>query len=135
MAIQAVRALRGTKTLTQAFFNAADSIALERRPAVVKAALSSIRDELKTAREKAKLAKSKVASPVKKPAVVKKAAPKAGRERTWLPSGESWMAISLGHNKALEIVGSARQTQEYILKRVVSCPRPSSPPFCKTLRA
>ena len=82
MAIQAVRALRGTKTLTQAFFNAADVIPLDKRPAVVKAALSSIRDELKNAREKAKLAKSKVAPPVKKPAVVKKAAPKDGRART-----------------------------------------------------
>ena len=82
MAIQAVRALRGTKTLTQAFFNAADAIPLDKRPAVVKAALSSIRDELKNAREKAKLAKSKVSPPVRKPAVVKKAAPKVGRART-----------------------------------------------------
>ena len=79
MAIQAVRALRGTKTLTQAFFNAADSIALERRPAVVKAALSSIREELKAAREKAKLAKSKVAPPSKKGAVAMKVASKVGR--------------------------------------------------------
>ena len=62
MAIQATRALRGTKTLTRAFFDAADTIPLDRRPAVVKAALASIRDELKMAREKAKLTKSKVTS-------------------------------------------------------------------------
>ena len=62
MAIQATRALRGTKTLTRAFFDAADTIPLDRRPAVVKAALASIRDELKVAREKAKVTKSKLTS-------------------------------------------------------------------------
>ena len=62
MAIQATRALRGTKTLKRAFFDAADTIPLDRRPAVLKAALASIRDELKVAREKAKLAKNKLTS-------------------------------------------------------------------------
>jgi hypothetical protein len=67
MALQATRALRGTKTLTRAFFEAADTIPLDKRPAVVKAALASIRDELKMAREKAKSAKSKItAVPTKK---------------------------------------------------------------------
>ena len=56
----AARALRGTKTLTHAFFDAADTIPLDRRPAVVKAALASIRDELKIARDKARETKTKV---------------------------------------------------------------------------
>ena len=62
MALKVTRALRGTKTLTRAFFDAADTIPLDRRPAVVKAALASIRDELKVAREKAKLTKNKLTS-------------------------------------------------------------------------
>jgi hypothetical protein len=62
MALSATRALRGTKTLTRAFFEAADTIPLDRRPAVVKAALASIRNDLKIAREKAKSAKAKLAA-------------------------------------------------------------------------
>jgi hypothetical protein len=76
MALQATRALRGTKTLTRAFFDAADTIPLDKRPAVVKAALASIRDELKMAREKAKSAKSKItAVPTKKAPSTTKTAP------------------------------------------------------------
>jgi hypothetical protein len=76
MALQATRALRGTKTLTRAFFDAADTIPLDKRPAVVKAALASIRDELKIAREKAKSAKSKItAVPTKKAPSTTKTAP------------------------------------------------------------
>lgn len=70
MALQATRALRGTKTLTRAFFDAADTIPLDRRPAVVKAALASIRDELKMAREKAKSTKNKVTATATKSAPV-----------------------------------------------------------------
>jgi hypothetical protein len=61
MALQTTRALRGTRTLTRAFFDAADTISLDRRPAVVKAALASIRDELRMAREKSKATKAKTA--------------------------------------------------------------------------
>jgi hypothetical protein len=53
------RAPRGTRVLTQAFFAAADEIPEGQRDAVVKAALASIRDTLKEAREKAKAAKAK----------------------------------------------------------------------------
>jgi hypothetical protein len=70
MALQATRALRGTKTLTRAFFDAADTIPLDRRPAVVKAALASIRDELKMAREKAKSKKDKITATATKSAPV-----------------------------------------------------------------
>jgi len=74
------RAPRGTKVLTQAFFAAADAIPEPQRPAVVKAALAAIRDEIKAAREKAAAAKAKAksASPVKKaaPRPAKKPAPK-----------------------------------------------------------
>ena len=62
MAIKAAattRAPRGTKTLTQAFFDAADGIPVAQRGAVVKAALAAIRDQLKDDREKAKVAKDK----------------------------------------------------------------------------
>ena len=77
MALQATRALRGTKTLTRALFDAADTIPLDRRPAVVKAALASIRDELKMAREKAKSKKDKITATATKSApVAVKVAPK-----------------------------------------------------------
>jgi flagellar capping protein FliD len=54
MALQATRALRGTKTLTRAFFDAADTI----------------RDELKMAREKAKSKKDKITATATKSAPV-----------------------------------------------------------------
>ncbi len=79
-ATTSTRAPRGTKVLTQAFFSAADAIPEPQRATVIKAALSTIRDELKAAREKAAAAKvkAKSASPAKgfasKP--VKKVAPK-----------------------------------------------------------
>jgi len=55
----ATRAPRGTKTLMQAFFSAADTIPEAQRPTVVKAALSAIRDNLKDNRDKVKAAKAK----------------------------------------------------------------------------
>ncbi len=66
--------MRGTKTLTRAFFDAAESIPVDRRPAVVKAALASIRDELKAARDKAKVAKAKDAAAVSKKAPARRTA-------------------------------------------------------------
>jgi hypothetical protein len=53
------RAPRGTKNLSLAFFAAADAIKEDKRPAAIKAALASIRGELKATRERAKLAKSR----------------------------------------------------------------------------
>ena len=53
------RAPRGTKILTQAFFAAADGIPDMQRAAVIKSALAAIRDELKNARAKAKIAKAR----------------------------------------------------------------------------
>ena len=75
MAVKATagsRAPRGTKTLTQAFFSAADGIPEPQRAAVVKAALTAIREQLKDDREKAKAAKAKakIKSP-KKPVAAK----------------------------------------------------------------
>ena len=55
----ATRAPRGTKSLTQAFFAAANDVPEAQRDAVVKSALAAIRDELKEARDKAKIAKAK----------------------------------------------------------------------------
>jgi hypothetical protein len=83
MTSQTGRALRGTKTLTRAFFEAAETISADRRPAVVKAALASIREDLKSEREKVKLAKlkskeaprkvAKVAAPLAKKVLPRKA--------------------------------------------------------------
>jgi hypothetical protein len=56
MALKAGRALRGTKALARAFLDAAETISADRRSAVVKGALASIRDELKANREKLKAA-------------------------------------------------------------------------------
>jgi hypothetical protein len=71
MALQATsktRAPRGTKILTQAFFSAADNIPDAQRPAVIKAAVAAIRDELKEGRAKVKIAKAKAkGSTAKKP--------------------------------------------------------------------
>jgi hypothetical protein len=79
-ATTSARAPRGTKVLTQAFFDAVDAIPEPQRAAVVKASLAAIRDELKAVREKAAAAKAKAksASPAKKAAgkPVKKADPK-----------------------------------------------------------
>lgn len=47
-----VRAPRGTKTLTQAFFSALADIPEDRRDAVAKAAQSAIREELQARRVK-----------------------------------------------------------------------------------
>ena len=58
-ATTATRAPRGTKTLTQAFFTAADGIPEAQRADVIKAAVAAIRDQLKDDREKAKVAKAK----------------------------------------------------------------------------
>lgn len=55
----ASRAPRGTKTLVQAFFSAADSVPEAQRDAVVKAALATIRTDLQDQRLKAKAAKAK----------------------------------------------------------------------------
>jgi hypothetical protein len=77
MALGATRALRGTKTLTHAFFDAAEAIPVDRRPAVVKAALASIRDELKATRDKAKLAKAEDAAAVIKKAPARRTASKS----------------------------------------------------------
>jgi hypothetical protein len=53
------RAPRGTKNLSLAFFAAADAIKEDKRHAAIKAALASIRGELKASQERAKLAKAR----------------------------------------------------------------------------
>ena len=51
------RAPRGTKIVAEAFFTAVNEIPEPQQAGVVKAALALIRDRLKEARDKAKLAK------------------------------------------------------------------------------
>jgi hypothetical protein len=85
------RAPRGTKTLTQAFFSAADSVPEAQRDAVVKAALAAIRDELKADKAKAKMARAKARSkPVRttaaKPTASKPAAKAAAKATTKSPA-------------------------------------------------
>jgi len=53
------RAPRGTRTVSQAFFQALDSVPESARPAVAKAAQIMIRDELKNRRDKLKAAAAK----------------------------------------------------------------------------
>ena len=68
MALKASRALRGTKALARAFLDAAETISADRRSAVVKGALASIRNELKANREKLKaVATAKKSNPRKMP--------------------------------------------------------------------
>jgi hypothetical protein len=62
--------------LTQAFFGAADAIPEAQRAAVVKAALTAIRNELKADREKAAAAKAKA----KSMSLAKKAVAKPGKK-------------------------------------------------------
>ena len=78
------RAPRGTKPVSQAFFNALAAVPEATRPAVAKAAQVMIRDELKAQREKtkaiaAKAKARKVPAPkrVAKPEAVKTEAPAA----------------------------------------------------------
>ena len=82
----ATRSPRGTKPVSQAFFSALETIPEASRPAVEKAALAMIRDEIKMRREKTKAAaakeKARTPAPEKaaKPAAAKrtaKAAPPA----------------------------------------------------------
>jgi hypothetical protein len=64
------RSPRGTKNVTQAFFEALDGIPVSQQKAVATAALSSIRDDLKAQRLKTKdaAAKAKAKAPAKKKA-------------------------------------------------------------------
>ena len=77
------RAPRGTKPVSQAFFAALESVPDASRAAVGKAALTMIRDEMKTRKDKLKMAaaKEKAATvkdkaKTKAPAVAAKPAPK-----------------------------------------------------------
>jgi hypothetical protein len=79
MAVKATvstRAPRGTKTLTQAFFSAAESIPDAQRLAVVKAALAAIRDQIKNDREKSRAATAKARARASTARARKPAAPK-----------------------------------------------------------
>ncbi len=112
MAVKATVASRapgGTKTLTQAFFSAAEGIPEIQRAAVVKATLAVIRDQLKDDREKVKVAKAKakakaaktpnavgrkltVATPKTQPVIASKgilAKAKPGRKMTPKPAPEA----------------------------------------------
>ena len=79
-----VRAPRGTKPVSQAFFSALDAVPEASRAAVAKAAQAMIRDELKTRREKMKAAavKQKARAKTAAATTVAEPAPKAsGRGR------------------------------------------------------
>jgi hypothetical protein len=73
-AASTARAPRGTKTLTQAFFSAADEIPEAQRDGVIKAAIAAIRDQLKDSRDKAKAAKAKARDRAAKAAPVRRTA-------------------------------------------------------------
>jgi hypothetical protein len=69
------RAPRGTKNVTQAFFEALDGIPVSQQKAVATAALASIRDDLKAQRLKTReaAAKAKAKAPAKKKATATRA--------------------------------------------------------------
>jgi hypothetical protein len=67
-ATTSARAPRGTKTLAKAFFTAADEVPATQRDAVIKAALVTIRDEMKASRVKATAAKRATKIVAKAPA-------------------------------------------------------------------
>ena len=106
----ATRAPRGTKTLTQAFFSAADGIPESQRAAVVKAALAAIRDQLKEDREKVKVAKAKAqVKATKTPGAVrpKPAAAAPKKQRVIAAKGKSAKAKP-GRKAALQSVSDAK---------------------------
>ena len=70
---------RGTKVVTRAFFDAADGFPEATRPAVIKAALAAIREEIKTLREKTITAKAKANATPSKVAPKSAAKPSAGK--------------------------------------------------------
>jgi hypothetical protein len=117
----ATRAPRGTKILAKAFFAAADEIPEPQRAEVVKAALAVIRDELKTAREKAAVAKAKAkgkagkaaATPVRRPAGVIKAQQKAAPVRP--------KALARGARKA----GAPKPAEQTVLDQSAKTTVPS----------
>ncbi len=81
-ATTATRAPRGTKPVSQAFFSALETIPEASRAAVAKSALAMIRDEMKTRKDKLKVAaakekeKARMAPPAPEKAAPAKAAPK-----------------------------------------------------------
>jgi hypothetical protein len=81
------RAPRGTKNVTQAFFEALEGIPESQQKAVATAALASIRDDLKAQRLKTKetAAKAKAKAPAKKKASAKKAAAPRSAKATKAP--------------------------------------------------
>jgi hypothetical protein len=89
------RAPRGTKILSKAFFSAADEFPAAQRPAVIKAALALISDELKAARTKAATAKksakpaakAKAKAPAKKAAAKKAPVKKSAAKKIVRPAG------------------------------------------------
>ena len=72
------RAPRGTKTVTQAFFAALDSVPEATRSAVAKAAQATIRDELKNRRDKLKAAAAKAKEKARRPAASARTRQSAG---------------------------------------------------------
>jgi hypothetical protein len=101
-AATSTRAPRGTKTLTQAFFGAADAIPEAQRAAVVKATLTAIRNELKADREKAAAAKAKA----KSASLAKKAVAKPGKKAAKMAA-----SIKAGPAKIGRPVGSKNKSK------------------------
>jgi hypothetical protein len=89
------RAPRGTKNLTQAFFQALDGIPESQQKAVAAAALAGIRDELKAQRVKAKEAasKAKAKTPARTKAAPARKAKSAATARR-VPAAASRKAVT-----------------------------------------
>jgi len=123
-AAAANRAPRGTKVLMQAFFVAADEIAEAARPAVIKAALAAIRDQLKADREKAAAAKAKAAGKTPVKAGAKKAAPETVAAKKAAPKAASKVAAK-APAKAKARKAPAKRAQKAAAEPTTPTPRES----------
>jgi hypothetical protein len=114
-----VRAPRGTKVLAQAFFTAAEGIPEAQRGAVVKAALALIRDDLKIAREKAAVAKTKAKG---------KSAAATSPKKMGRPAGLKNKAAAPVAAKAKKIATKPTKTKKAAPKRITQKRAPKVTP-------
>jgi hypothetical protein len=113
------RAPRGTKNVTQAFFEALDGIPVSQQKAVATAALSSIRDDLKAQRLKTReaAAKAKAKAPAKKKAAATRVV-KAGKAAK--PSATAPRKQAAGKKAPAKKAAPAKTAKRASPRKVVS---------------
>ena len=113
------RSPRGTKNVTQAFFEALDGIPGSQQKAVATAALTSIRDDLKAQRLKTKeaAAKAKAKAPTKKKAAATRA---VSATKTTKPPATAARKKAATKKAPAKKAVVARTAKRKSLRRVVS---------------